>query len=154
MTSAELMIQLEDVLHATRDTTSVKEPLAYSLLPTLALLLMPDVRIGTGTITLVLNALTSGILLKVFVYLSLIFARPLMKIMDNVFHVMLVMISLLKDHAFSHLQTLLLLLMPDARSGRVEFAKSAPLIGSSTTQESAFQFLMNAAPTMSPVDFV
>jgi len=73
--------------------------------------------------------------------------------MVNAFHAMLVM-TLLKVHVFSHLQTLLLLLMPDARSGRVEFAKSAPLIGSSTTQESAFQFLMNAAPTMSPVDFV
>ena len=56
----------------------------------------------------------------------------------------------LKDHASSHPQIPLLLLMPDARFGRAEFAKSAQLIGSSTTPESASQFPMSAAPTMSP----
>ena len=63
---------------------------------------------------------------------------------------MLVMTSL-KDHASSHPQTQLLLLMPDARFGRVESAKSARVIGSSTTPESVSQFPTSAAPTMSPV---
>jgi hypothetical protein len=60
----------------------------------------------------------------------------------------------LKDHAPSHPQTMLLLLMPDAKSGRVESAKSAQPIGSSTTPESASQFPMSAAPTMSSADNV
>ena len=145
---AEPTTLLENVLHAIRVTTSLKEP-ALSLLPTIVLLLMLDARIGTGTVTLVLNALSSGIPLKDCAYLSLIFAKLSMKLMDNVFRAMLVMTSL-KDHASSHPQTQLLLLMPDARFGRVESAKSAQLIGSSTTPESVSQFPMSAAPTMSP----
>ena len=143
------MTPLDSVLHAIRAMTSLKE-YAPSLLPTIVLLLMLDARIGTGTVTLVVNALISGIPLKDCAYLSLIFAKLSMKLMDNVFHAMPVMTSL-KDHASSHPQTTLLLLMLDAKFGRAEFAKSAQLIGSSTTPESVSQFPMSAVPTMSQV---
>jgi len=60
----------------------------------------------------------------------------------------------LKDHAFSLPPTLPLLLTLVARFGRAEFVKSAHPIGSSTTPESAFPFLTNAAPTTLPVEIV
>jgi hypothetical protein len=145
VTSAEQTIKLDNALLAIRVTTSVKE-LAFSPLQTIVLLLMLAARYGIGTLIHAQNALISGILLKDFVYLSLIIVKHLMKLTDNVFHAMVAM-TFLRVHASSLLLTLLQLLMLAAKSGKVEFAKSAHLIGSSTTLEFAFPYQTNAAPT-------
>lgn len=136
------MIQLEDVLHATRDTTSVKEPLAYSQLQTLAHLPMLVVKSGTGLQMLAVNAPNSGSQLMVFVHQFLLFAIHSIQFQEIVSLVTQVMI-LFKVLVFILALTMLPQAMLDAKLGLKESANNALKTGLSTIREYALLSLIS-----------
>ena len=138
---AEPTTLLENVLHAIRATTSLKE-YAPSPLQTLVHLLMLAAKSGTGLLMPALNALNYGSPLKVFAHQFPLYATPSMLFQENASLATQVMIFL-KVLAFTPAPTTLPQATLDAKLGPKESANNALKTGLSMIRESASLFLIS-----------